>query len=100
MEANNILDDHVTRTLSAPALTAQEAAAYLAPGLEAETSRLCLIPYRDSEQLCYEFTVHKGDGTYLIYLDANTGKEVELLKRIDTEQGVLTAKISQKGEKY
>ena len=46
------------------------------------------------------FTVHKGDGTYLIYLDANTGKEVELLKRIDTEQGVLTAKISQKGEKY
>ena len=100
MEANNYWMNHVPRTLSAPALTVQEAAAYLAPGLEAETSRLCLIPYRDSEQLCYEFTVHKGDGTYLIYLDANTGKEVELLKRIDTEQGVLTAKISQKGEKY
>ena len=99
LEANNYWMNHVERELDPPALTAQEAAALLAPGLDTQSNRLCVIPYRDGEQLCYEFTVCKGDGTYLIYLDADTGKEVELLKRIDTEQGVLTAKISRKGEK-
>ena len=99
IEANNYWMNHVTRNLATPELTAQEAAACLAEGLEAEATQLCLIPYRDSERLCYEFTVRRGDGTYLIYLDADTGKEVELLKRIDTEQGVLTAKFPRKGEK-
>ena len=91
LEANNYWMNHRTRTLTAPGISQDQARARLAEGLTVTGTQLCLIPLRDTERLCYEFAVSRGDGAYLIYVDARTGEEVELLKRIDTAQGTLVA---------
>ena len=49
------------------------------------------MPSNDSEVLCYEFSFTLGDGEYYIYLAADDGREVELLKVIPVENGTLTA---------
>lgn len=92
LEANNYWMNHVERTLAAPALTPEEARARLSDAVEPHASRLCVIPWHDTERLCYEFSVTHGDGQYLIYLDAATGEEVQILKLIPLEQGTLTAR--------
>lgn len=91
LEANNYWMNHVPRTLSEPALSVDEARARLSSGVTPTASRLCVIPWHDGERLCYEFSVTHGDGEYLIYLDASTGDEVQILKLIPVEQGALTA---------
>lgn len=96
LEANNYWMNHVDRTLAAPALTLEEARARLSGSVQVQSSRLCVIPWHDTERLCYEFSVTRGDGQYLIYLDAETGEEVQILKLIPVEQGTLTAREAPK----
>lgn len=95
LEANNYWMNHVPRSLPEPALTVDEARARLSPEVSPTASRLCVIPWHDTERLCYEFSVSHGDGEYLIYLDAATGSEVQILKLIPVEQGALTARKKQ-----
>lgn len=88
LEAHNYWLNHTRRNLPQPALTAAEAGRQIP---DVQSSRLCLLPYQNQELLCHEFTVlHEGE-TYLIYLDAQSGREVELLKTIPVENGSLTA---------
>ena len=89
IEANNYWMNHRRRDLPAPALTAEEARATLLPELAVTASRLCLIPLHAKEALCWEFDAFQGDGRYLIYVDALTGKQVQLLKVIPVSQGTL-----------
>lgn len=88
LEAHNYWLHHTQRTLPQPALSAEEAGRQI-PNVQ--SSRLCLLPYQDEELLCHEFTVLHESETYLIYLDAQSGREVELLKTIPVENGSLTA---------
>lgn len=91
LEANNYWMNHVARHLASPELTAEEARAKLSSVLDVVGVRLCVIPYRDTERLCYEFTARRSDALYLIYLDATTAAQLDLLKIIDTDEGRLTA---------
>ncbi|MEA5015398.1 MAG: germination protein YpeB [Candidatus Limiplasma sp.] len=91
LEANNYLMNHTQREGLTPALTADEALAHLSKNLTLEASRLCLIPFRDSERLCYEASGTFADNRYLIYLDANTAQEVQVLMVLQTPDGELSA---------
>lgn len=91
LEAHSYWLNHTRRSLPPPTLSQEEAVAHIAPHADVHSARLCLIPSGDGETLCYEFTVaHEGE-TYLIYIDAQNGREVELLKTIPIENGSLTA---------
>lgn len=81
LDASAYLSCHAPRTLSAPALSRSEAAALLSPEVQVLASQRCLLPTYDAEVLCYEFRVRRDDVTYLIFLDAATGREV-LIRRI------------------
>ena len=57
--------------------------------MEISSSRLAIIPYGSYEKLAYEFNgVNNGD-TYYIYIDVETGKELEIFKVVKTTEGTL-----------
>ena len=91
LEARAYWTNHVRRELPEPALSAGDAAALLSSQAEAQEHRLCLIPEGGGETLCWQFTVTRGGETYLIYLDAQEGREVAIRKVIPLENGSIAA---------
>ena len=91
IESNNYLMNHRQRALEAPALTREEAEERVSARLKIDRRRLCVIPLGSGERLCYEFSGSFGGGYYLIYIDAKTGEELEILKQIDAQNAKLTA---------
>lgn len=91
LEAHSYWLNHTVRNLPAPSLTKEQAAELLSPHVEVTSCCLCVIPYHSSELLCYECAVTWQGESYLVYLDAQTGIEVDSLKYIPVENGVLVA---------
>ena len=57
---------------------------------ENDTARLALVPIGlKSEKLCYEFSGEYDGSTYYVYIDANTGRQVEMFKVIESTEGTL-----------
>ena len=48
-----------------------------------------MIPENAEEYLCYEITASDASGEYLVYIDAQTGAEREILQVISDENGAL-----------
>jgi germination protein YpeB len=65
------------------------AAKSLAPqGAEVSGCKLAVIPTPGGgERLCYELTLNQKGLDYLVYVDAATGKEAEILRVIDSPTG-------------
>ena len=91
IEANNYWMNHRQRELEKPKITEEDARAMVSSRLEILQTRLCLIPFRGTEKLCYEFTAAWDDSQYLVYIDALTGEEREILKVIESGTGPLAA---------
>ena len=91
LEANNYLMNHTRRTGLAPALSAQEALEKVSSRLEAGQARLCVIPYREGERLCYEVPGRYEEREYRVYIDALTGEETEVLMMVDSVEGRMAA---------
>lgn len=91
LEANNYLMNHVARKELTPVLSKAQALSQVTPLLTAEDATLCLIPYRDTERLCYEISGTYEENQYRVYLDAATGEEVEVLMILQTSEGMLSA---------
>lgn len=87
MEAATYWKNHTSRTLPAPVLTRDQAKAKLRTTLNVMHSDLCVIPVDGEEVLCYEFAGKMGERMYFVYVDAQTGEEVELYKVENTKQG-------------
>ncbi len=82
-DASHYALNHAERTLPAPALSEAEAAKALSVPADSE-GKLSLIPLRGTrEYLAYEFECHVGDATYYVYVDAATGKEINILYVLD-----------------
>lgn len=92
LDARGYLMNHHQRTLPAPSVTAQQAAALLSPALTAQSHRLALIPSAgQQERLCYEFLcTGRPERQVLVYLNAATGAEEDLLLLEIGENGTLT----------
>lgn len=90
-EANGYLMNHRDRKLGAPKLSETQARAKVTKGESVKSSGLTVIPTNyGTEILCYEFTGKLDGKDFLVYINANTGKEEEVLIIINSEDGVLT----------
>lgn len=79
--------NHRPRKLAPPTLNEESAR----EGLNippVSQGRLTLIPLNDTQEvLTYEYEC-ESDGTYFVYIDANTGKEANILYVVDDEGGI------------
>ncbi len=91
LETKGYLMNHTERELSAPSLTMEEAQTKISTNLDVKATRLALVP-KDSmrEVLCYEFTGAFNDRNFIIYVNANNGREEEIFLLIESDEGVLT----------
>lgn len=80
--------NHTTRSTPQKGLD-EEVVLNSVDGIEVEEVRLALVPVGQSEVLTYEVFGHVGEKKYFIYIDANTGDEINVLSVIDSEQGDL-----------
>lgn len=91
IESSGYLNSHEERVLQEPSITKEEAKKTLNPTLEIKSEGLAMIPTEwKTEILCYEF---KGsvDGTdFLVYINAQNGREEDILVIVNTPNGTLT----------
>ncbi|HYG59043.1 MAG TPA: germination protein YpeB [Symbiobacteriaceae bacterium] len=89
VDARQYLLSHHQRTLGRPGISLQEAEMKLRPELSVQRTQLTLIPDQagTGEILAYEFLTTMGDETFLIYINAETGQEEQVLQQIQTDGG-------------
>ncbi len=88
LDAVGYFTNHHRRNLPPPKLTLEQARARVNVRLNVEGVRLTLIPTEGGKEiLAYEVRGRLGRDTYLVYIDALTGEEVNILKVVDTPQG-------------
>ena len=92
LEARGYLMSHHARTLESPAVAQAQARTQVDPGLTILSAGLALIPTDGQyEVLCHEFICQASDGTHVIvYVNAKTGQEENILLLIEDENGTLT----------
>lgn len=80
-DARGYITNHTRRNLAQPALSEEEAESRLSEGLTVFEENLCVIPSDGlNERYCYEFYCVDGEGRQLlIYLNADTGEEEQIL---------------------
>lgn len=90
-ESDGYVMNHMERGLAKPKLTMEEARGYVSTRLDVSGTKMALIP-KDSmrEVLCYEFKGSFADKNFLVYINADTGREEEIFILIENEDGVLT----------
>lgn len=86
MDARGYLLNHRERDLKA-GLDEGTARGKLSSALTPEGVELALIPESGREVLCYEYFCKYGDEEYLVYLDAATGEEVQILRILASARG-------------
>jgi len=90
IEANNYLMNHTQREHLTPGLSVDRAREMVSDRLTITNERLCVIPRDSGERLAWEFIGTWSGSEFLIYIDAQTGQELQILKIIDAENGQLT----------
>ncbi len=91
LEANNYLMNHIERSGLTPIISREQAMARVSDRLTLSGARLCVIPYKDSERLCYEVAGAYAGCEYRVYIDAGTGAELQVLQILQTSDGVSSA---------
>ena len=91
IETNGYLNSHEERNIIQPRITVEEAKTKLNPRLNIESEGLAIIPTEwKSEILCYEFKGRVEETDFLVYINAETGEEENILVIIETPGGILT----------
>ena len=87
LEPTGYLMNHVGRVIEIPKVTEADALMRIGSTLTATGARLCVIPENDAEYLCYEITATDGADSFLVYIDAMTGVERELMQVVTDPSG-------------
>ncbi len=91
IETSGYLNNHTERSIETPAITIEKAQESLNKNLEITSSSLAIIPTEwKTEVFCYEFKGKIYDTDFLVYINAKTGKEENILVIIETPNGILT----------
>ena len=91
IETTGYLNSHYTRDIPKAKITEDEAKENLNKKLEINSSRLAFIPTEwKTEVFCYEFTGKINDMDFLVYVNAHTGEEEDILLIVNTPNGTLT----------
>lgn len=91
-DARGFIVNHQERDFSEPVYTESEVRENVSPNLEVESCKLAVIP-TDSvdEKLCYELKCRTDSGMdILVYVNAMTGEEEDILILMTVDGGVLT----------
>ena len=91
IETTGYLNSHYERNLTEPKITKEQAKSSLNQDLEIFSEGLAVIPTEwKTEILCYEFKGRIDDTDFLGYINAETGREENILVIVDTPNGTLT----------
>ncbi len=92
LEATSYYTNHTERLIPSPKISEDKAKEYVSEELIVGTGRLSLIPVgTSSEKLCYEFEGEKDGQIFYVYIDAISGKQIEMFKVIESSEGKLLA---------
>lgn len=91
-DARGFLVNHQKRDYSDDRISVLDAQQKVSPMLEVLSRQLAVIPSDSTEELlCYEFKCRTEDDTHvLVYVNAYTGKEEQILILFESESGTLT----------
>jgi len=91
-EAMAYLTAHTGRELPRPKISREQAHDRVAPGLEVNGEvRLALIPLPSGEEaLAWEVPARMGEDWFLVYVNALTGEEENILRLVETGEGAMT----------
>lgn len=91
IETTGYLNSHTERTETKPSITKEQAKAKLNPKLEIQSEKLAIIPTEwKTEILCYEFKGKVDETEFLVYINAQNGREENILVIMETPGGILT----------
>jgi len=90
-ESKGYLMSHRKRDVGKPTITEAEALAKVKRGQNIKSTGLAIIPTDFATELfCYEFKGKLNDKDFIVYINAITGDEADVLLIINSEEGVLT----------
>lgn len=91
MESKAYLAAHMKRTIPIPKITMEKAKAMINAKMKILSSDLAIIPTNyKTENFCYEFKGNVNGKDFLVYINAETGQEEDVLMIVNTPNGVLT----------
>ena len=91
LESKGYLMSHRERDIPTPVLSEAEALRKVARKENIVSTGLAIIPTDyGSELFCYEFKGKLDDQDFLVYINAITGEEEDILLIINSEEGILT----------
>ena len=91
IETTGYLNSHTDRKLEKPQVTVEEAGESLNKDLKIESKQLAVIPTEwKTEVLCWEFEGNIDGLDFIVYVNAKTGKEEDILIITNTPNGTLT----------
>ena len=90
-ESTGYLNNHTERKISKNIISKDEAKKTLNKNLDIKSEKLAIIPTEyKTEILCYEFKGTVEDREFLVYINAETGVEEDILVIYNTPNGTLT----------
>ena len=90
LEATSYWSNHVERAFATPKLSRASAKDKVWKEIQITSSRLAIVPVGNStEKLCYEFCGEYNEDTYYVYIDAISGRQVEMFKVVRSTEGEL-----------
>lgn len=91
IETSGYLNSHTNREELNPKISKEEAKKTINKDLQIESEGLAIIPTEwNTEVLCWEFKGKVENTEFLVYINANNGREENILVIIDTPNGTLT----------
>ena len=91
IETSGYLNSHTERTFETNIISKEKAKEVLNKDLEIMSEGLALIPTKwNTEVYCWEFKGKVEDNEFLVYINAQTGKEEDILLIVNTPDGTLT----------
>ena len=91
LESTGYLNNHQKRDISNVKITKEEAKKNLNKNLEITSEGMAVIPTEwKTEILCYEFKGEVDEREFLVYINAENGKEEDVLVITNTPNGTLT----------
>ena len=91
IETTGYLNSHCTREIPQDIITEEKAKEVINKELEILSTNLAMIPTEwKTEVLCWEFKGKVDGNEFLVYINAETGKEEDILVIVNTPDGTLT----------
>lgn len=91
IETTGYLNSHMQRIINKPKITKEQAKKTLNKNLNIEYEGLAMIPTQyKTEILCWEFKGKIDDTEFLVYINAENGREEDILTIVNTPDGILT----------